>query len=97
MVDEPGFSQFLGQLGAGNESTSKTVAVPLSSGPTPVEADRVTIVFSLYQIDNWSPADKFFVVINGIAIDLGEMDSTSMSVTETGNCLLYTSPSPRDS
>ena len=79
-TDAGGFSEFLGRLGRGSEEMSKTITIPRSSGPDEMEADRVTIEFALYQIDDWTPVDKFFVEINGVVIDLGEMDSMSTSV-----------------
>jgi hypothetical protein len=63
-TDAFGFSEFLGRLGSGSEEMSKTIIVPRSSGPDQMEADRVTIEFALYQIDDWTPDDKFFVKIN---------------------------------
>ena len=63
---------------------SKTFAVPRGLGPAAMMADRVSIEFALYQIDNWTPTDKFFVEINGFVIDLGEMDSNSNSVDLSG-------------
>ena len=48
-------------------------------------ADSVTIEFTLYQIDEWTPEDKFSVVINGVTIDLGEMVQNSTSVPLGGD------------
>ena len=84
-ADDPGFSEFLGPLGMGSEEMSKTITVPRGYGPVAMEADRVTIEFVLYQIDDWTPDDdKFSVEINGVVIDLGEMDSTSDSTAIGG-------------
>ena len=85
-TDEPGFTEFLGRLGEGSEETSRTIPVPRASGPDEeMMADSVTIEFTLYQIDEWTPEDKFSVVINGVTIDLGEMVQNSTSVPLGGD------------
>ena len=72
----PGFSEFLGPLGAGREEVSKSFVMhQCQDGP----AEEVVISFTLYQIDEWTPEDKFYVEINGNILDLGEMDATSIS------------------
>ena len=59
---------------------------PRASGPDEeMMADSVTIEFTLYQIDEWTPEDKFSVVINGVTIDLGEMVQNSTSVPLGGD------------
>ena len=78
------FSAFLGKLGSGVTEMSKTIAIPRSSGPDQLVADTVSVHFALYQIDDWAPVDKFYVEINSVSIDLGEMDSSSTSTTLTG-------------
>jgi len=81
----PGFSQFLGRLGIGKEEMTKSFSVPPGLGPEQMEADMVSIEFSVYQIDDWTPTDQFLVKINGIVIDIGEMSSTSTSVDLSGD------------
>jgi len=83
-ANAPGLSQFLGRLGSGSEEMSKSFSVPRGLGQEKMKADRVSIDFALYQIDDWSPSDKFFVEINGVVIDLGEMSPTSSSVDLSG-------------
>ena len=80
-----GFSVFLGLLGAGREEMSRTIQVPRSSGPVAMRADRLAVAFAVYQIDNWTSQDKFYAVINGVEVDLGEMDSTSTSAAISGS------------
>ena len=83
-TDAVGFSEFLGRLGSGSEVMSQAITVPRSSGPDKMVADQVTIEFSVYQIDQWTAGDKFYVEVNGISIDIGEMETTSTSVPESG-------------
>eukprot|EP00797_Seminavis_robusta_P003167 Sro119_g058050.2 (331) ;mRNA; r:46759-47935 len=71
-------SQFLGLLGQGNSEIYQEFEIPLSANEEdPKEANSVTVQFSLYLLDKWTPPDKVFVVVNGISVDLGELESTS--------------------
>jgi len=79
-------TQFLGQLGIGREEVTKTVDIPVFVNPVDsfiTKAESVFIEFFLYQIDFWSAStntDEFFVKVNGISINIGEMSSASTSM-----------------
>ncbi|CAB9501811.1 expressed unknown protein [Seminavis robusta] len=78
-------SQFLGLLGQGNSQIYQEFEIPLSANEEdPTEANSVTIQFSLYMLDKWTPPDKVFVVVNGISVDLGELESTSTGEPASG-------------
>ncbi|CAB9501807.1 expressed unknown protein [Seminavis robusta] len=78
-------SQFLGLLGQGNSEIYQEFEIPLSANEEdPTEANSVTVQFSLYLLDKWTPPDKVFVVVNGISVDLGELESTSTGEPAAG-------------
>ncbi|CAB9524958.1 expressed unknown protein [Seminavis robusta] len=72
-------SHFLGRLGTGHEEVSRSFLIPSSPGTGSVDAHAVTLQFILYQIDDWTPDDKAYAIINGIYVDLGQMSATSFS------------------
>eukprot|EP00797_Seminavis_robusta_P027666 Sro520_g159160.1 n/a (648) ;mRNA; r:33775-35718 len=73
-------SHFLGRLGQGKEEVSQSFDIPLSGD---VSADRVTLEFTLYQIDRWTSEDDAFLVMigtsNGTQISLGDMSMDTES------------------
>ena len=59
---------FLGRLGQGDVSKSFEV---------PTDADRMTLEFLLYEIDDWNKRDRFFLEVCSTEIDLGIFESNT--------------------
>jgi hypothetical protein len=55
---------FLGRMGQENPETTKTFAVP-------VDADKATISFAMYEFGNWDATDRVLVKVGSSEIDLG--------------------------
>jgi hypothetical protein len=67
MIDSSSrFTAFLGRLG--QRDVSKSFEVP-------TDADRMTMEFLLYEIDNWNKRDRLFLEICGTEIELGIFES----------------------
>ena len=76
-----------------SEAQSLTAVVTLNP-PSPDNGDPVTIQVS--PSNAIPPVTNVVVMVDGVEVPLDENLSAQITATGFGDCLLYTSPSPRD-
>jgi len=69
--NDPALTWFLGRMGKQNSHADRNYIVP-------PQASSATVEFTMYEIDEWEPDDKFTVIINSRRIDLGQFYTTDL-------------------